>query len=74
MKRLSKRGAASVVWAWVSGELREIAGGESACMTRSEVCWVRGAWVGGVVWGAVALGRSWDSVLSEIVERSGEEW
>lgn len=70
-KKLTKRDAAEIVWAFVRGELLAMSGGDAECMRRSEAFWRVGSAVGGDVWEAVAMGRSWRSLVENVVESSG---
>jgi len=71
-KRLSKRDAAAVAWAYVAGELGAAVGGDAECMRLSESAWTRGDWVGGEIWEAAAVGRSWSSLVEKLQERQAE--
>lgn len=68
-RKITRRDAAEIVWAFVRGELLRAAGGDAACMRRSEASWCAGSAFGGEIWEAVALGRSWRSLLDNIIER-----
>jgi hypothetical protein len=71
-KKMTKRDASEYAWAYLRGELGACVGGDAECMRLSEAAWVRGDWVGGVVWEACAVGRPLSSVVAILQERASE--
>ncbi len=71
-KKLSKRCASEYAWAYLRGELGSCVGGDAECMRLSEAAWLRGDWVGGVVWESCAVGRPLSSVVEILQERASE--